>query len=55
MKVKEFNKLVRDKIPEKIKENNENCEIRTLNEKEFLKELYNKLVEEASEVRGALT
>lgn len=47
---KVFNKLVRDKIPDIIKSNNEKCDIRILNDNEFKKELYKKLLEEANEV-----
>ncbi len=47
---KEFNKLVRDKIPELIEEKGEYSLTRTLNEKEYEKALYDKLLEEASEV-----
>ena len=42
---KEFNKLVRDKIPEIIEENDEYSLIRTLNDKEYEKALYDKLLE----------
>lgn len=47
---KEFNKLVRDKIPELIEEKGEYSLTRTLNEKEYEKALYDKLLEEVSEV-----
>ena len=43
------NKLVRDKIPEIIKQDNGEPKIRIMEPKEFLKELFNKLVEEANE------
>lgn len=44
-----FNKLVRDKIPEIIENNHEECETRILNDEEFLIELNKKLKEETSE------
>mgnify|MGYP001241656500 CR=1 FL=1 len=50
---KVFNKLVRDKIPEIIEENDEYSLIRTLNDKEYEKALYDKLLEEANEVINA--
>jgi len=46
-------KLVRDKIPEIIKANGDECETRILDEDEFAKELKKKLVEEAKELEGA--
>ena len=45
-----YNKLVRDKIPDIIKKNNEECIITTLNEEEYKKALEDKLVEELNEV-----
>ena len=50
---KVFNKLVRDKIPEIIEENDEYSLTRTLNDKEYEKALYDKLFEEANEVINA--
>lgn len=50
---KQYQKLVRDKIPEKIKNNNETPIIRTLNNKEYIKELEKKLYEEYIEVLSA--
>ena len=47
---KEFNKLVRDKISEIIEENDEYSLTRTLNDKEYEKALYDKLLEEANVV-----
>ncbi len=45
-----YNKLVRDKIPEVIQENEgKNAKIRILNEEEYLKELNIKLKEEVEE------
>ena len=44
-----FNKLVRDKIPEKIESNNETCEIKILNDEEYLIELNKKIQEEMKE------
>lgn len=50
-----FNKLVRDKIPEKIEENGEYALIRTLDDEGFMKALNEKLIEEAGEVINAET
>ena len=50
---KQYHKLVRDKIPEVIKKNNEAPIIRTLNNKEYIKELEKKLYEEYIEVLSA--
>lgn len=48
--MKIYNKLVRDKIPEIIKENdNKDCKIRVLNNEEYLEELNKKLQEEVKE------
>ena len=44
-----YKKLVRDKIPEIIKNNGEEPIWRVLNEEEYLKELNIKLIEEANE------
>lgn len=53
--IKTFNKLVRDKIPEKIENNGEYALTKTLNDEEFEKALNEKLMEEASEVINAKT
>lgn len=45
-----FNKLVRDKIPEKIRNNNEIPIIKVLNDKEYKEALITKLLEEYNEV-----
>jgi predicted house-cleaning noncanonical NTP pyrophosphatase (MazG superfamily) len=45
-----YNKLVRDGIIEKIKNNNETPIFRELNEAEFKSELLKKLIEEAKEL-----
>ena len=50
---KQYQKLVRDKIPEKIKNNNEEPITRILDEKEFKEELEKKLYEEYIEVISA--
>ena len=47
---KEFNKLIRDKIPEIIKKNGSNSKTRILDNEEFKKELLKKIVEESQEV-----
>jgi predicted house-cleaning noncanonical NTP pyrophosphatase (MazG superfamily) len=48
-----YNKLVRDKIPEIIKADGKNPKIRILTEAEYNKELLKKLVEEALEAKEA--
>lgn len=50
---KKYNKLVRDKIPQIIENNNEHPVIRILSESEYLKELCKKLFEESSEVENS--
>lgn len=50
---KHYQKLVRDKIPEKIKSNNETPVTRILNDKEYKEELEKKLYEEYIEVLNA--
>ena len=52
---KVYNKLVRDKIPEIIKNNNETPITRILDNKEYKQELEKKLLEEYHEVLGTLT
>jgi len=47
--VKSYNKLVRDKIPEIIRESGKTCTIRYADEKEHLELLEEKLQEEVSE------
>ena len=46
----EYNKLVRDKIPEIIRASGNQCEISTLNDVEYIEALKQKLLEEANEV-----
>ena len=48
-----YNKLVRDKIPEIIKEDNHEPVVSILDCKKYKKELMKKLVEEANEVKNA--
>lgn len=48
-----FNKLVRDKIPSKIENNGEIAITRVLDEEEYRKELYKKILEESDEVINA--
>ena len=50
---KEYNKLVRDRIPEIIRRDGRNCEIATISEDEYLQALREKLVEEAQEAAEA--
>lgn len=45
-----YNRLIRDQIPKIIAANNQMAEIRTLNKKEFIKELRKKILEEAQEL-----
>ena len=45
----QHNKLVRDKIPDIIRNSGNQCEISTLNDAEYLEALRQKLVEEANE------
>src|SRR5436305_6264082 len=49
----EYNKLIRDHIPEIIRRNNLQCDITTMNEEEFRQALRIKLQEEAQEVAEA--
>ena len=44
-----YNKAIRDKIPEIIKESGKNCNVKKLNDSEFLVQLEKKLVEELTE------
>ncbi len=46
---KEHNKLIRDKIPDIIRNCGNKCQISTLNDPEYLDALLDKLVEEAKE------
>ena len=47
--MKIYNKLVRDKIPEIIRNNNENPKTKVLDDKEYLHELNTKILEEVQE------
>ena len=47
--MKEFYKLVRDKIPQIIEDNNETCKTRILSDEEYLLELNEKIQEELQE------
>ena len=49
----EFNKLVRDNIPNKIESNGEVAITRILNNEEYRIELYKKLLEESQEVMNS--
>lgn len=51
--MKNFNKLVRNHIPEFIKRDGQIAKTRTLSTAEYKKELLNKLIEEATEVNQA--
>lgn len=48
-RIKEYDKLIRDKIPEIIKSNGKSCEISVLSDHEYQKYLYSKLQEEVDE------
>jgi len=48
-----YNKLVRDKIPEIIKQAGKQCEIATLGDRDYQEALREKLIEEATEVANA--
>ena len=48
-----YNKLIRDRIPEIIKNDNKLCEVRILDNTEFSREVYRKLVEEMAELSNA--
>jgi len=50
---KEYNKLVRDRIPEIIRQDGRDCEIAVMSEEEYLQALREKLVEEAQEAAEA--
>lgn len=49
MRVKRYNKLVRDRIPEIIKASGKNCETEILSDEEYLKMIDAKLDEELAE------
>jgi len=45
----EYNKAIRDSIPEIIKNSGKSCNVKTLSDSEFLKEMESKLSEELQE------
>ena len=45
-----YNKPIRDKIPEIIKESGKNCNVKKLDDLEFLVELEKKLIEELANI-----
>ncbi len=47
-----YNKAIRDKIPEIIKESGNFCNVKTLSDEEFLAELEKKLFEEVKEYQN---
>lgn len=51
--IQHFHKLVRDRIPEIIREHGDECETETMNEQEYREALRQKIVEEAREVAEA--
>jgi len=48
----EYNKAIRDKIPEIVKKSGNECNIKTLSDEEFLKKLEEKLSEEVTEYQN---
>lgn len=50
---KEYNKLVRDRIPEIIRQSGNQCEVAIMSEVELTQALREKLIEEAQEAAGA--
>lgn len=48
-----YNKLVRDNIPEIIKQSGKDCDVRTLTTREFKRALVTKVVEEGQELMQA--
>ena len=50
-----YNKLIRDKIPDIIKQKYKHCKITNLDDEQFLKELINKLQEEIEELKTSLS
>ena len=52
-RIKIFNKLVRDNIPDIIHNNGEKCITRVLENNEYRCELYKKITEEVNEVKNA--
>ena len=49
----EHNKLIRDRIPEIIRQAGRECEVETMSLKDYHQALFNKLVEEAKEAAEA--
>ena len=49
IKMIQYNKAIRDKIPEIIKESGTKCNVKTLSDKEFLEKMEEKLDEEVAE------
>lgn len=51
--IKEYNKLIRDRIPEIIEKAGEEPQTRILSRREFIKEIKEKILEEAQELIAA--
>jgi len=49
MNITIYNKLIRDKIPQIIKQTGKNCTIAILSDEEYIKKLNEKLLEEVKE------
>jgi len=49
----EHNKLIRDRIPEIIRQTGRKCEVETMSRSEYYQALLNKLIEEAKEAAEA--
>lgn len=47
-----YNKLVRDKIPEIIEKDNKECEFYIASEDEYINQLYSKVIEELNEFKA---
>lgn len=53
MKKHLYNKLIRDNIPEIIKASGKECDVKVLNDEEYILKLKEKIIEEAREVSEA--